>query len=65
MFEDLMVQRQELEAELEQGVGVSGVSDIMKAITEIDKILGDESEEEDPKVAEWEAALDRGEEPDI
>ena len=60
-----MVQREELEAELGQGVGVSDVSSIMKQITEIDKALGDETEEEDPLVAEWEAALDRGEEPDI
>jgi hypothetical protein len=65
MFEDLMVQREELKTELEQGVGVSSVSDIMKSITEIDKILGDEPEVEDPLVAEWEAALERGEEPDI
>jgi hypothetical protein len=65
MFEDLMVQREELKTELEQGVGVSSVSDIMKSITEIDKILGDEPEVEDPLVAEWEAALERGEDPDI
>ena len=65
MFEDLMVQREEYKTELAQGVGVSDVSTIMKAITEIDKILGDESEVEDPLVAEWEAALERGEEPDI
>ena len=60
-----MVQREELKAELGQGVGVSDVSTIMKAITEIDKILGDEPEVEDPLVAEWEAALERGEEPDL
>ena len=65
MFEDLMVQREELKRELAQGVGVSETSSIMKAITEIDKILGDEPEVEDPLVAEWEAALDRGEEPDL
>jgi hypothetical protein len=65
MFEDLMIQREELKSELKSGVGVSQVSDIMKGITEIDKILGDEPEIEDPLVAEWEAALDRGEEPDI
>lgn len=60
-----MSQREDLKAELKQGVGVSEVSSIMKAITEIDKILGDEPEEEDPLVAEWEAALERGEEPDL
>ena len=60
-----MVQREEFKAELKQGIGVSEVSAIMKSIAEIDKILGDEPEEEDPLVAEWEAALDRGEEPDI
>lgn len=65
MFEDLMVQRDELKEELVSGIGVSEVSAIMKAIAEIDKILGDEPEIEDPLVAEWEAALDRGEEPDI
>lgn len=64
-YEDLMAQRSELQEELKQGVGQSQVSDIMRAITQIDKILGDETEEEDPLVAEWEAALERGEEPDI
>lgn len=65
MLEDLMVQRESLKEDLKQGVGVSDTSAIMKAITEIDKILGDETEVEDPLVAEWEAALERGEEPDI
>lgn len=62
-----MVQREGLKADLQngQGVGVSEVSGIMKAIAEIDKALGDEPEVEDPLVAEWEAALDRGEEPDV
>ncbi len=65
MYEDLMVQREEFKAEIKQGVGVSAVSSIMKSIAEIDKILGDEPEVEDPLVEEWEAALERGEEPDI
>lgn len=66
MFEDLMIQREELRGELHvSGVGVSEVSSIMKSIAEIDKILGDVPEVEDPLVEEWEAALDRGEEPDI
>jgi len=65
MFSDLMLRREELQEELTSGVGVSEVSVILKAIEEIDKMLGDTPNVEDPLVAEWEAALDRGEEPDI
>ena len=66
-FADLMLRREDLLDELKngQGVGVAENAAIMQTVMDIDKALGDESEVEDPKVAEWEAALDRGEEPDI
>ena len=60
-----MTRREELRADLKQGVDVSGLSATMKAIDEINKILGDKPEVEDPLVDEWEAALDRGEEPEL
>lgn len=63
MYEDLMIQRDELREELNNRP--TDVSVIVKGIEEINKILGDEEEVVDPLIEEWEAALDRGEEPDI
>lgn len=63
MYEDLLSRRDELYEELKANpIDSAGV---MKHIDQINRILGEESEEEDPLVAEWEAALERGEEPDI
>lgn len=63
-LEDLWARREELADQLRtENSDPKEAQVIMKALAEIDKALGEE-EEEDPKIAEWEAALERGEDPD-
>lgn len=66
MFEDLAVRRREYQEQLDAGTDESSFeARIMKSIREIDKVLGDSDEIDDPMWDLWESQLAAGETPDL
>jgi hypothetical protein len=66
MIEDMLLQRETLEAQIERATDSDFRADLREKLTEINKVLGEEAEEiEDPLIDKWEEELARGQTPDL